>query len=122
MFETPRGWGAVGLVLLSALVLTTCNEEDNPLGPELDRSVDPALVTQGRDIFRFDTFGDEVFWTDTLRMHLVIASSVSPTVAFSVGLKADVEALPAALQADIRAGRVDLNSPATTVGLLKLNA
>jgi mono/diheme cytochrome c family protein len=115
-------WLGVVLALGLVATLTVCDEEDNPLGPEFDRTVDPLLVTQGRDVFRFDTFGDEVFWTDTLRMHQVISSSVSPTTALQVGLKVDVDVLPQSLRDDIRAGRVDLNSPATTVALLKLRA
>jgi len=81
-----------------------------------------ALVEQGRQIFRFDTFGDEAFWTDQLRMHEVISAAVDPVTALSVGLKVDAEALPAAVVAGIQAGTVDLKSPATTIALLKLNA
>ena len=81
-----------------------------------------ALVEQGKQIFRFDTFGDEAKWTDKLRMHEVIASSVDPLTAFSVGLKVDAEALPEAVVNGIRNGTIDLKSPATTVALLKLNA
>lgn len=79
-------------------------------------------VHAGQDIFRFETFGDESFWSDTLRMHEVIAASVSPAIALGVGLKVDVDALPAELRAGLLAGTVDLNAPATTVALLKLNA
>ena len=57
----------------------------------------------GRAIFRFDTFGDEQLWTDVLRMHEVIPT-VDPMTALAVGLKVDVEALPAALIAALRAG------------------
>jgi cytochrome c5/mono/diheme cytochrome c family protein len=81
-----------------------------------------ALVAQGKQVFRFDTFGDETQWTDTLRMHEVIRTAVDPTTALSVGLKVDAEALPAAVVAGIQSGSVDLKSPATTVALLKLNA
>jgi hypothetical protein len=118
---TKRGVG-IGLGFALVATLAVCEDEDNPLGPEFDRPVDTQLAAQGREIFRFATFGDEVFWTDTLRMHTVISSAVSPNTALSVGLKVDADALPAALQADLRAGRVNLNSPATTVALLKLNA
>ncbi len=86
-------------------------------------SEDPAnLVAQGQQIFRFDTFGDEVQWTDNLRMHEVIRSAVDPLTALSVGLKVDAEALPAAVVQGIQSGSIDLKSPATTVALLKLNA
>lgn len=81
-----------------------------------------ALVAQGRDIFRYDTFGNEAHWTDTLGLHEVIAAAVDPVTALSVGLKVDAEALPAAVVAGIQDGSVDLQSPATTVALLKLNA
>jgi mono/diheme cytochrome c family protein len=84
--------------------------------------IDPAMVAQGKQIFRFDTFGDEAQWTDKLRMHEVISSAVSPAVALSVGLKVDAEALPPAVVEGIKNGTVDLNDPATTVALLKLNA
>ena len=80
------------------------------------------LVEQGRQVFRFDTFGDERQWTDTLRMHEVIEQAVSPNTALAVGLKVDAEAIPADLAAAIKAGQVDLDSPATTVALLKLGA
>ncbi|MDB4874999.1 MAG: cytochrome c class [Gemmatimonadetes bacterium] len=84
--------------------------------------LDPALVSAGKDIFRFDTFGDEKYWTDTLRMHEVIQSAVSPAAALSVGFKVDVDSVPRAVRDAIAAGTVDLASPATTVTLLKLNA
>src|SRR5262245_12718451 len=88
------------------------------------------LVAQGRQIFRFDTFGDEQFWGDTLKLHRAIAGSrlggigpgVSPLTALAVGLKVDSQALPEELVAAIRRGRVDLADPATTLALLQLNA
>jgi mono/diheme cytochrome c family protein len=81
-----------------------------------------ALVEQGKQIFRFDTFGDEAQWTDGLRMHEVISAAVDPVTALSVGLKVDAQALPAAIVDGIKNGSVDLTSPATTIALLKLNA
>lgn len=80
-----------------------------------------AITRDGQAIFRFDTFGDEQFWTDVLRMHEPIAT-VDPATALAVGLKVDVEALPAAVIAALRAGQLDLTSPAVTVELLRLNA
>jgi mono/diheme cytochrome c family protein len=81
-----------------------------------------ALAAQGKHIFRYDTLGDEAKWTDLLRMHEVIRTAVSPATALAVGLKVDVNALPIAVREGILDGSVDLNSPATTVTLLKLNA
>ncbi len=88
------------------------------------------LFEEGRRIFRYDTFGDEVFWSDTLKLHQVIAGAknggigpgVSPKTALSVGLKVDLDALPAALVDQLKAGQVNLDDPATTLALLKLNA
>lgn len=76
----------------------------------------------GRSIFRFDTFGSEQLWTDVLQMQHVISESVSPATALSVGLKVDLEALPPAVIDALKMGQVDLNDPAVTVQLLKLNA
>src|SRR4029077_17667518 len=85
-------------------------------------TIDPVLAAQGKDIFRSDTFGDESFWTGTLRMNGVIQSAVDPTTALSVGLKVDAEALPAAVVSGIQDGSISLTDPATTVALLKLDA
>jgi len=87
-----------------------------------DPTTDAELVTKGRQIFRFDTFGDETQWTDTLRMHEVIAAAVDPATALSVGLKVDAEALPEAVKQGIVDGSIDLKSPSTTIALLKLDA
>jgi len=75
----------------------------------------------GQAIFRFDTFGDEQLWTDVLRMHEVIPT-VDPATALAVGLKVDVDALPAEVITAVKAGQVDLKNPAVTVSLLSLNA
>ncbi|HEX8720740.1 MAG TPA: DUF4214 domain-containing protein [Pyrinomonadaceae bacterium] len=88
------------------------------------------LVEEGKQIFRFDTFGDEGFWGDTLKLHRAIegtkfggvGAGVSPKTALAVGLKVDMEALPAELVEQIKAGKVDLDDPATTLALIKLDA
>jgi len=77
--------------------------------------------TDGRQIFRFNTFGDEQLWTDTLQLHKAV-QSVSPAAALNVGLKVDVEVLPATVIDALKAGTVNLNDPAVTVQLLALNA
>jgi cytochrome c5 len=89
-----------------------------------------ALVEQGRQTFRFDTFGDQDFWGGVLGLHKAIEGAahggvgpgVSPATALAVGLKVDQDALPPAVVAAIKAGQVDLNDPATTLALLQLNA
>ncbi|MGE5096690.1 MAG: c-type cytochrome [Betaproteobacteria bacterium] len=107
-------------MLAAALALSACGHGGG--GNDNDGPPDPALAKQGQDIFRFDTFGDETKWTDTLKMNDVISSAVDPTTALSVGLKVDAEALPAAVVQGIQNGSISLTSPATTVALLKLNA
>jgi mono/diheme cytochrome c family protein/cytochrome c5 len=75
----------------------------------------------GKSIFRFDTFGDEQLWTDTLQLQKAVAM-VSPATALSVGLKVDSDALPPAVITALKAGQVNLSDPAVTIQLLKLNA
>ena len=88
------------------------------------------MLEEGRRIFRFDTFGSEAFFGDALQLHKAIAGAknggvgagVSPKTALAVGLKVDADALPDELKAQLKAGKVDLGDPATTLALLKLNA
>ena len=88
------------------------------------------MLRQGRETFRFDTFGDEAFWGDTLKLHQAIEGAklggvgpgLSPAAALGLGLKVDVDALPKSLIAQLRAGKVNLSDPAVTVALLQLNA
>jgi hypothetical protein len=87
-----------------------------------DAPAGAALVAQGKQIFRFDTFGDETKWTDALRLHETIAAAVTPAVALSVGLKVDAEALPAAVVQGIQNGTISLTSTDTTIALLSLDA
>jgi hypothetical protein len=82
---------------------------------------DDLLVQQGQEIFRYDTFGDEQLWTDVLKMHEVV-ETVSPATALAVGLKVDVDALPAGVIDALKAGKVNLNDPAVTTELLRLNS
>jgi mono/diheme cytochrome c family protein len=88
------------------------------------------MLEQGRRIFRYDTFGDETYWTDKLKLHRAIEGEkfggvgpgVSPKTALSVGLKVDMDALPADLVEKIRKGLVNLDDPATTLALIKLDS
>ena len=79
----------IGLSGVSVMLVAACT---TGTGRVANSTSDPALVDQGKQIFRFDTFGDESQWTDTLRMHEVIRTAVDPTTALSVGLKVDAEA------------------------------
>src|SRR6187200_394288 len=117
------------IVTLMSLVVfgfTQCIKEhnDNPHQPP------HSIVSEGKDIFRFDTFGDEDFWSGLLHIDKAIAGAanggfgagVSPKTALSVGLKVDAEAIPASVVADIKSGALSLDDPATTIALLKLNS
>ena len=128
-----------GLLIGSVLLPGLRSAEGNPAAGAKKRSSDPdgsiqshasQMLAEGRKIFRFDTFGSEAFWGDTLQLHKAIAGEknggvgggVSPKTALSVGLKVDADALPATLKTQLQAGKVDLDDPATTLALLKLNA
>jgi hypothetical protein len=88
------------------------------------------LFQQGKGVFRFDTFGDESFWGGSLQLHRAIEGErlggvgpgVSPKTALAVGLKVDSNALPDSLKDALRREQVDLDDPATTLALLKLNS
>jgi mono/diheme cytochrome c family protein len=111
----PVRFGAMMFGVVATLSVAACND-DGPGGPSA------ADISAGKDIFRFETFGDEKFWTDTLHMNTVVQSAVDPTTALSVGLKVDADTLPPEVLQAIQAGQVDMHSPATTVTLLKLGA
>jgi mono/diheme cytochrome c family protein len=128
-FSLGNAFAHAGPGLLLALAFMACAGDRRPTVPTgsaapslSDTPLNPATVASGQQIFRFDTYGDESYWTDTLRMHEVIATSVSPATALAVGLKVDMDALPPSVVKAIQQGKVDLNSPATTVALLKLGA
>ena len=106
-------------ITAAAVLLAACGGDGSSDNPAARQA---ALVAQGQQIFRFDTFGDEAKWTDTLRLHQVISAAVDPVTALSVGLKVDAEALPLAVVKGIQDGSISLTNPATTVALLKLNA
>jgi len=97
--------------------------------PLIDRHAQRS-VTAGRQTFRFDTFGDEEFWGDTIKLHQAIKGAqlggvgpgVSPRAALGIGLKVDIDALSSTWVKRLKKGQVDLDSPATTVALLKANA
>lgn len=87
-------------------------------------------IHEGRKSFRYATFGDEAFWGDVLGLHEAIAGAanggvgpgVSPKTALSVGLKVDAAALPKRVQRALKAGELNLDNPATTIELLRLDA
>jgi hypothetical protein len=127
------------LVLMVVLAAYSVPAQKKPAGERraavsaIDAGIDKharQMLETGRRIFRFDTFGSEAFWGETLQLHNAIAGEknggvgggVSPKTALSVGLKVDADALPASLKQQIKDGKVDLDNPATTLALLKLNS
>ena len=136
-WQRSRVGGAATLLALAwAVALTHAWHAKSPSqrgGTKADESVNEharSLLDEGRRVFRFETFGDEVFWGDTLKLHRAIEGAklggvgpgVSPKTALAVGLKVDVDALPQSLVAALGAGQVDFDAPASTLALLKANA
>jgi len=135
---------AGGLVLLTVLIVGTIHLIGGQLASAQTQktAASPAgfdavvhnnaerMMKEGQQTFRFETFGSEAFWGDALQLHKAIAGEknggvgggVSPKTALSVGLKVDSDALPESLKQQLKAGKVDLDDPATTIALLKLNA
>lgn len=118
----------LGMALLTVISLSNCkktgndNRQDAGEGDLNLPALNPSLVSQGKEIFRNETFGDETTWTDVLKMNQVIEAAVDPATALSVGLKVDASALPAAVVAGIQSGSISLTDPQTTLALLQLNA
>jgi mono/diheme cytochrome c family protein len=86
----------------------------------------------GKQVFRFETFGNERYWTDALQLPQgIVAAKLTPVQALTLGLSVDVNALSKATQAVVLeelatdlspANAPVLNSPATTIALLNANA
>lgn len=121
-------YGLGALIPLGGLLSADNKDHDQKLKGDdaFIRDHAAAVVRDGRNIFRFDTFGSEAFWGGALRLHQTIAGAanggtgpgLTPRQTLSLGLKVDVSALPHA----VRRGAVNLDDPATTLALLKLDA
>ena len=127
------GCGPVLLVVLCSVWILRSSSAQSPTVPPRDRALTEnarQLLDEGRRVFRYETFGDEAYWGETLKLHRAIAGAklggvgpgVSPKTALSVGLKVDVDAIPAPVAAALKAGKVDLDDPGSTMVLLKANA
>src|SRR5574340_87269 len=123
------GAGAAAILAAAAMVQSSCgrNAEALAAAPTRGERADAAalaaqrLVDEGRTTFRYDTFGDEAFWSGVLRLHEPIAT-VSPRTALAVGLKVDVDALPRNVVEALAQGKVNLDDPAVTLALLGADA
>lgn len=125
---------ALGLIVVSIKAPTVAADQkgDDQLSRAGNTVGEKALeqIKEGKQTFRFSTFGDEAYWGGTLKLHQAIEGAklggvgpgVSPKTALAVGLKVDVDALPASLVQQLKAGKVNLDDPATTLALLKLDA
>ena len=127
---------AIGLVYATAWAEVRSDEQQtarNPKTTEFDSRIDrnaQQMLEEGRRIFRYETFGDEAYWSDKLKLHHAISGAklggvgpgLSPKAALSVGLKVDMDALPADLVAKVKNGQVNLDDPATTLALIKLDS
>jgi hypothetical protein len=115
-------------VVIAASLMVNVRAVDNTQDPTVTNASN--LVLQGQKIFRFDTFGDQAFWGDMLKLHQTIegsqfggiGSGLSPNAAVMAGLKVDVDALPSTLVQQIGSGAADLNDPGVTLTLLNANA
>src|SRR5262245_35410778 len=127
-----RGRWTIALAagVVSTLAAATFTASASPPS-STDRSDHGAkLIAQGKETFRFDTFGDEAFWGGVLHLNQAIAGAnnggvgpgVSPRTALAVGLKVDVNALPDSVRQGIANGQGNLDDPAVTLALPKLNA
>src|SRR3954451_2476925 len=133
--KAGRWGGAVGvttaLLLLGGVIFNgTVSAFSAQSSAKQRQSASSALFQQGRQVFRYDTFGDEAFWGDALQLNRAVAGAknggvgpgVSPKAALAVGLKVDAAAIPPPVAGAIKAGKVDLDDPKTTLALLKMNA
>ena len=132
--KAVRTGGLMGACALAGGALfnvsASSQTSQRPARPQSATRQADLLVRQGRQVFRFDDFGDDAFWGGALQLHRAIegaahggvGAGVSPKTALAVGLKVDVNALPGSVRSALKAGKVNLNSPATTLALLKLNA
>jgi hypothetical protein len=138
-----RRWMAVGLLVGALSLWSVAAYAEAGAAPRKDgeAALDQAsaasvfrnarsTIARGREIFRFDTFGDQAFWGGQLGLHQTIKGTaqggigpgLSPRTALSLGLKVDVQALPKSLIRQLRLGQVNLDDPAVTVALIRRNA
>jgi Di-haem oxidoreductase, putative peroxidase len=125
--------GALPAVLAIASFESLMSQESEDSTRGIDKDLEKSIretISEGRRTFRFDTFGDEAFWGDTLRLHQAIAGTrfggigpgLSPREALALGLKVDQDALSREVILDLEQGRVNLDDPAVTLALLQRNA
>src|SRR5688572_2178359 len=109
----------MGLTVAFIQCAKSFNEKETTEAQATDAGKDKGLIAEGKDIFRFDTYNDETFWSGLLHLDKAILGEVnggygpgvSPLTALTVGLKVDSEALPPEVVADIISGDLSLTDP-----------
>jgi cytochrome c2 len=145
---SSRFFHSIALSLTAALIMAACGGgSDDPIptiptmalgpaGPSAQGPVLPAALVgdpiAGRDVFALETFGNELFWTDAMKLPQgIVAAGITPVQALKLGLVVDVDRLSPAVKAAVAAelaldptGATSplLNNPATTVALINANA
>jgi hypothetical protein len=128
--------GLICIVIISTSLIQCTNSTSAQTVASPAEEADPVsdnakkMLAEGKQTFRFETFGDESYWTDALQIHKAIAGEknggigggLSPKAALAAGLKVDMDVIPADVAAAIKAGKVNLDDPAVTLTLLQLNA
>lgn len=126
----------IPLIPLWLAVGTACDDDDatgagNNAGTDGPANQGPALPARmdgdpalGRQVFRFETFNNERFFTDALRLPAgMVAAGVTPRQLLALGVNIDVDALPAAIRTAIAAGSASvLDDPAMTLAIVNANA
>ncbi len=135
----------IACIITASLILSTiliqCESPKKAKRTEADESGNPnswntsitenanEMLEKGKAVFRFETFGDEVFWTDKLQLHRAIADikaggvgkGLTPKAALDAGLKVDLDVLPNFMKKKIEQGKL-LDDTDATLALIKLNA
>ncbi|HYG49460.1 MAG TPA: hypothetical protein VD905_01105 [Flavobacteriales bacterium] len=140
--KTTKTLFATGVIIsiLACFVLLQCSTRERVReSPDKEGSPDfwntsinnnaSDMLEKGRAVFRFETFGDESFWTDKLQLHKVLVNKehgglgegITPKAALDLGLKVDLKLLPEFLKKKIKEGQF-LDDPFVTYELLQLNA
>src|SRR5262245_50393764 len=135
MFRRVSFAGRISVIAVAVIgaALVLGQQQDDSRGREHRNTISQnaeQMIAEGQQTFRFDTFGDEDFWGGALQLHRAVAGSqlggvgpgLTPRTALQLGLTVDVDALPDPVVQQIRRGDVDLDSPATTLLLLRANA
>jgi hypothetical protein len=129
------------LLLIAGGIIMQCSSPKKSERQSADESGNPSswnasitenatdMLDKGKAIFRFETFGDEAFWTDKLQLHRAIADEkaggigkgLTPKAALAAGLKVDLDVLPKSVKKAIKEGKI-LDDTDATLALIKLNA